>query len=61
MTLQVEVELGRVNYVTIHNGASRAIPTSICVLGRREEADMMAFSNDNDGNFWSYSYFLARV
>ena len=61
MTLQVEVKLGRVNHVTIHDGTGRAIPTSICVLGRREEADVVAFSNDNDSNLRSYSYFLARI
>ena len=61
MALQVEVKLGRVNHITVHNGTSRAIPTSICVLGRREEADVMAFSNDNDGNLRCYSYFLARI
>jgi len=61
VALQVEIKLGRVNHVTVHDGTSRAIPTSICVPRRWEEADVVALSNDNDGNLGSYSYFLARI
>ena len=59
MALQVEIEFGRVNYVAIHNGTGRTVPTSICVFGRREEANVVAFPNDDNGNLGSYSYFLA--
>ena len=60
MTLQVEVELRRVNYVTIHNGSSRAIPASILDAGRWEEPDVVAFANDDDGDIRGNPDFLAR-
>jgi len=59
VALQVEVKLGRVNYVAIYDGTRWAIPAPICVPGRREEANMVAFSYDNDSNLRSDSYFLA--
>ena len=59
MALQVEIEFGRVNHVAIHNGPSWAIPTPVCVFGRREETNVVAFSNDDYGNLGSYSYFPA--
>lgn len=32
MTLQVEVELGRMSYISVDDGASRAIPAPVCIL-----------------------------
>ena len=55
MALQIEVELGRVNHIAIHNGASRAIPTPIRDVGCREEANVMAFPDNNDCNRRGYS------
>lgn len=60
MTLKVEVELGRVNYVAIHNGASRAVPAPICDIGRREKPDVVALSNNDDGDLGRNTDFLAR-
>ena len=60
MALQVEVELGRVNYVAIHNGASRAVPAPIRDVGRREEPDVVALSNNDDGDLRINFGFLAR-
>jgi hypothetical protein len=60
MALQEEIELGRVNYVTIHDCAGGAIPTPICDVGCREETNVMPFSDNNDGNLRTYSLFLAR-
>ena len=59
MTLQVEIEFSWVNYVTIHNGSGRTIPASIRDVGRREETYMVAFANDNDGDFRGNPNFLA--
>ena len=60
MALQVEVKLGRVNDVPIHDGAGWTIPTPIRILRRREEPDVVTFSNNNDGDLGLYSYFIAR-
>ena len=59
MALQVEVEFGRVNYVTVHDRASRAIPTFISPICRGEETNVMSFPNDNNGDVGGYSEFLA--
>ena len=50
MTLQIEIEFGRMNHVTIHDGASRAISAPICDARRREETNVMTFSDNNDGD-----------
>jgi hypothetical protein len=59
VALQVEVEFSRVCYVSVHNGTGRTIPAPICGVGWREETNMMAFSNNNNGDRWIYSSVLA--
>ena len=61
MALQVEIEFGRVNHVTIHDGAGWAIPAPIRDVALREETNVMSFSNDNDGDLGIDSDFLARL
>lgn len=60
MALQVEIEFGRVNYVAIHNGASRAIPAPIRNIAHREESNVMAFSNNNNRDLRRNTDILAR-
>lgn len=60
MALQVEIELGRVNYVAIHNGASRAVSAPIRDVGRREEPNVVTLSNDYDGDLRTNTDLLAR-
>ena len=60
MTLQEEIELGRVNYISIHDCAGGAIPAPISDVGRREETNVVPFSDNDDGNLRTYSLFLAR-
>ena len=62
MALQEEIELGRVDYVTIHDcaGGTISTPIPICDVGRWGEANVIPFSNNNDGNLRAYSHFLAR-
>lgn len=59
MTLQVEVKLGRVYHVGIHDSAGWAIPAPIGDVGCREKTNVVAFSNNNDCNGWGYSNVLA--
>lgn len=47
--LEVEVELGRVRYVLIDDGAGGAVARPIRVLLLREEADVVALPDDDDG------------
>jgi len=61
VALQVKIEFGRVNHVTIHDGAGRAVPTPIRDVAHREETNVMSFSNDNDGDLGAYSGFLTRL
>jgi hypothetical protein len=62
MALQEEIELGRVNYVTIYDcaGGTISTPIHICDVGRRGEANVRSFSNNNDGNLRAYPHFFAR-
>ena len=57
--LQVEIELGRVCYVSIHDGAGRAVPAPICNVGWWKETNVMTFSNNNDSDRWIYASVLA--
>lgn len=51
VTLQVEIELGRVRDVTIDDSASRAVARPVClVLRHGEEADVVSLSDDDDRN-----------
>ena len=59
MALQVEIELSRVCYVGVDDGAGRAIPAPICDVGCREKTNVMTFSNNNDSDRWIYSSVLA--
>ena len=59
MTLQIEVELGRVNHIAIHNGASRAVPAPIRDVGRREEPNVVTLSDNDNGYLRSNTDFLA--
>ena len=61
MALQVEVELGGVNYIGIHYGASRTVPTPICDVGRWEETNVVSFSDNDDGNLGAYFSRLAGL
>jgi len=54
MALQVEIELGGMNDVSIHDGASRAVPTPICDVGCWKKPDVMPFSDNNDGDLRVY-------
>ena len=54
MALQVEVELGGVNYICIHDRASRTVPTPICDIGCWEKPDVMPLSDNNDGELGVY-------
>ena len=54
MALQVEVELGGVNYICIHDRASWTVPTSICDIGCWEKADVMPFSDNDDCDLGAY-------
>ena len=54
MALQVKIELGGVNYICIHDRASRAVPTSICDVGCWEEPYVVPFSDDNNSDLGVY-------
>ena len=61
MALQVEVELGGVNYIGIHDRASRTIPTPICDVRCWEKPDVMSSPDDNDGDLGAYFSRLAGL
>ena len=61
MTLQVEVEFGRVRDVLVDHRSGRAVPAPVCfgrVLG--EEAHVVALANHNHGDLCFDAQGLAR-
>ena len=51
MTLQIEVEFCGISYLAVYHCASGTVsaPVSVSVVPR-EKPDMVAFSDDNDGD-----------
>jgi hypothetical protein len=53
MTLQIKVEFGRMDHVPIDNRTSRAIATTVSLIGScGEESYVVSLANDNDSDCW---------
>ena len=61
MTLQVEIKFSRVYHIGIHDSASWTVPAPVCDVGCWEKTNVVAFSNNNDGDCWANSGFLAGL
>jgi hypothetical protein len=61
MALQVKVELRGVNYIGIHDGAGRTVPTPVGDVWRWEETNVVTFSDNDDSDFGVYFSGLASL
>lgn len=59
--LQVEVEFDRVHDIAVDHRAGWAVPALVSRPVSREEADVVALPDDNDGNRETDSKALARL
>lgn len=50
MALKVPVKLNRIHNLLVDNGAGRAVAAPVGILRLREEADVVAFARDQEGD-----------